>query len=117
MIDVRITLTLNILRNSGLLLHAKHCSWAIVRFSDNSSFSLAHNLVFSATYYSYDRYYYLKNSGSPDEQYGIAPAFAGEFNYYLGLKKTWLAFGEVFFAFEEKWFDCYVLNVVCFVLC
>ena len=38
LIDVRIMLPLNILRNSGLLLHAKHCSGAIVRFSDNSSF-------------------------------------------------------------------------------
>ena len=38
LIDVRITLPLYILRNSGLLLHAKHCSGAIVRFSDNSSF-------------------------------------------------------------------------------
>ena len=37
LIDVRITLPLNILRNSGLSLHAKHCSWAIVRFSDSSS--------------------------------------------------------------------------------
>ena len=37
LIDVRTTLPLNILRNSGLLLHAKHCSGAIVRFSDNSS--------------------------------------------------------------------------------
>ena len=37
LIDVRIRLTLNILRNSGLLLCAKHCSGAIVRFSDNSS--------------------------------------------------------------------------------
>ena len=35
LIDVRIMLPLNILRNSGLLLHAKHCSGAIVRFSDN----------------------------------------------------------------------------------
>ena len=32
-----LTLPLNILRNSDLLLHAKHCSGAIVRFSDNSS--------------------------------------------------------------------------------
>ena len=38
LIDVRIMLPLNILRNSGLLLHAKHCSGTIVRFSDNSSF-------------------------------------------------------------------------------
>ena len=37
LIDVRITLPFNILRNSGLLLHAKHCSRAIVRISDNSS--------------------------------------------------------------------------------
>ena len=40
LIDVRITLPLNILRHSGLLLHARHCSGAIVRFSDNSSFFL-----------------------------------------------------------------------------
>ena len=39
-IDDRITLPLNILRNSVLLLYAKHCSGAIVRFSYNSS--LAH---------------------------------------------------------------------------
>ena len=36
--EVRITLPLNILRHSGLLLHARHCSGAIVRFSDNSSY-------------------------------------------------------------------------------
>ncbi|KAL4219650.1 hypothetical protein ACF0H5_022222 [Mactra antiquata] len=46
-----------------------------------------------ATYYTFDRYYYLKNAGAPDEQYDVAPLFAGEFNYYLGLKRTWLAFG------------------------
>ena len=40
LIDVRITLLLNIARNYGHLLHAKHCSGAIVRFSDNSSFDL-----------------------------------------------------------------------------
>lgn len=44
------------------------------------------------TYYSFDRYYYLKKNGSPAEKYDVAPLFAGEFNYYLGLKKTWLAF-------------------------
>ena len=38
LIDIRITLPLNILRHSGLLLHARHCSGAIVRFSDDSSF-------------------------------------------------------------------------------
>ena len=32
LIDVRIRLPLNVLRSSGLLLHAKHCSRAIVRF-------------------------------------------------------------------------------------
>ena len=37
LIDVGITLPLNILRFCGLLLHARHCSGAIVRFSDNSS--------------------------------------------------------------------------------
>ena len=37
-IDVRIMLPFNMLRHSGLLLHARHCSWAIVRFSDNSIF-------------------------------------------------------------------------------
>ena len=36
LIDVRITLPLNILKHSGLLLHARHCRGAIVRFSDNS---------------------------------------------------------------------------------
>ncbi|XP_060561475.1 choline transporter-like protein 2 [Ruditapes philippinarum] len=44
------------------------------------------------TYYSFDRYYYLKKNGNPAEQYSVSPLFAGEFNYYLGLKKTWLAF-------------------------
>ena len=39
LIGVRITLPLKILRNSGLLLHAKHCSGAIVRFSDNTSYT------------------------------------------------------------------------------
>ena len=42
LIEVRITLPLNILRNSGLLLHAKHCIGALVRFSDNSSFLRNH---------------------------------------------------------------------------
>ena len=50
MIDVRITLPLNILRNSGLLLHAKLCSGAIVRFSDRSSFVLK---MMSAFYICY----------------------------------------------------------------
>ena len=35
--DDRITLPLNILRHSGLLLNARHCSGALIRFSDNSS--------------------------------------------------------------------------------
>ena len=39
LIDVRIALPLNILRHSGLYLHARHCSGAIVIFSDNSSYS------------------------------------------------------------------------------
>ena len=38
LINVRITLPLNILRHSSPLLHARHCSEAIVRFSDNSSY-------------------------------------------------------------------------------
>ena len=38
LIDVRIMLPHNFLRYSGLLLHAKHCSRAISRFSDNSSY-------------------------------------------------------------------------------
>ena len=46
------------------------------------------------TYYCFDRYYKLKNSGAPDEEYNVSPLFAGEFSYYLGLKKTWLAFGK-----------------------
>ena len=40
LIDFRITFPLNIQRNSGLLLHAKHCSGALVRFFDNSSIIL-----------------------------------------------------------------------------
>ena len=40
LIDVRIMLPLNILRHSGLLLHARHCSGAIVRFSDHSSLKI-----------------------------------------------------------------------------
>lgn len=46
-----------------------------------------------ATYYSFTKYYELKSSGSPDEEYNVSPLFAGEFSYYLGLKRTWLAFG------------------------
>ena len=46
------------------------------------------------TYYSFDRYYFMKKNGSPDKEYGVAPLFAGEFDYYLGLKRTWLAFGR-----------------------
>ena len=49
LIDVRITLPLNIPRHSGLLLHARHCSEAIVRFSDNSS--LFYNRKFSTKTY------------------------------------------------------------------
>ena len=60
----------------------------------------------TATYYSYERYYYLKNSGSPDSEYGVAPLFAGEFSYYLGLKKTWLAFGK----FSRYFCSVYFLN-------
>ena len=54
------------------------------------------SIISTATYYSFKEYYRLKNSGSPDEEYGISPLFAGEFNYYLGLKRTWLAFGMSF---------------------
>ena len=39
--------TLNILRHSGLLLHVRHCSGAIVRFYDNSSW---HNDCHCACY-------------------------------------------------------------------
>ena len=59
----------------------------------------------TATYYSYDRYYYLKNSGNPEAEYGVAPLFAGEFDYYLGLKKTWLAFG-MFAGYFSPLFYC-----------
>ena len=57
MIDVRITLPFNILRNSGLLLHAKHCSGAIVRFSDNSSLLLL--------YIAYEIVVYSVNNRGP----------------------------------------------------
>ena len=46
LIDVRITLPLNILRNSGLLLHVKHCSGAIVRYSDNSSLCFDNSRIY-----------------------------------------------------------------------
>ncbi|ESO92821.1 hypothetical protein LOTGIDRAFT_232925 [Lottia gigantea] len=45
-----------------------------------------------STYYCYSRYYHLKNLNSTAE-FGLAPAFVGNFEYYLSLKQTWLAFG------------------------
>ena len=48
----------------------------------------------SATYYSYSRYYKLKGEESPDQEYSVSPLFAGEFEYYLQIKKTWLAMGK-----------------------
>ena len=56
LIDIRIMLPLNILRNSGLLLHAKHCRGAIVRFSDNSSFLCPLHVTLSVhPYFTYVR--------------------------------------------------------------
>ncbi|XP_070182253.1 choline transporter-like protein 2, partial [Littorina saxatilis] len=47
--------------------------------------------VFSG-YYSYSRYYELKSSNITGE-FGLAQAFVLNFEYYLTLKQTWLAFG------------------------
>ncbi|KAH3792773.1 hypothetical protein DPMN_146272, partial [Dreissena polymorpha] len=45
-----------------------------------------------ATAWSYYRYYMMKNSETPQQEYSVAPLFAGEFSYYLQIRKTWLAF-------------------------
>ncbi|XP_076436398.1 choline transporter-like protein 2 [Babylonia areolata] len=47
--------------------------------------------VFSS-YYSYSRYYELK-SQNITEEFGLSQAFVLNFEYYLTLKQTWLAFG------------------------
>ncbi|KAL5013099.1 hypothetical protein ScPMuIL_011650 [Solemya velum] len=44
-----------------------------------------------ACYYSYTKYYELKNT--PDTVIGLSQAFTLNFSYYLDLKETWLAFG------------------------
>ncbi|KAL3871868.1 hypothetical protein ACJMK2_039840 [Sinanodonta woodiana] len=45
-----------------------------------------------ATYYSYTRYFELKNQNVTSEL-GLSQAFALNFSYYLSIKQTWLAFG------------------------
>ncbi|XP_059157346.1 choline transporter-like protein 2 isoform X2 [Physella acuta] len=44
------------------------------------------------TYYSYDKYYELKNMNATTE-FGLPQAFMFNFQYFLSLKQTWLAFG------------------------
>ncbi|XP_055896841.1 choline transporter-like protein 2 isoform X1 [Biomphalaria glabrata] len=51
-----------------------------------------YGLLSFACYYCYNEYYRLKALNATEE-YGISQAFAMNFNYYLSLKKTWLAFG------------------------
>ncbi|XP_052789549.1 choline transporter-like protein 2 [Mya arenaria] len=43
--------------------------------------------------WSYYRYYTMKNSETPAQEYNVAPLFSGEFEYYLQIRKTWLFFG------------------------
>ncbi|XP_076454555.1 choline transporter-like protein 2 [Babylonia areolata] len=47
--------------------------------------------IFSSVY-SYRRYYYLKSKNMTGE-FGLSQAFVLNFEYYLTLKQTWLAFG------------------------
>ncbi|XP_067661086.1 choline transporter-like protein 2 [Haliotis asinina] len=54
-------------------------------------FALLGLLGFS-TYYSYSKYYEMKTSNTTST-YGFSPSFAANFNYFLSLQKTWLAFG------------------------
>ncbi|WAR31027.1 CTL2-like protein [Mya arenaria] len=42
--------------------------------------------------WSYYRYYTMKNSETPAQEYNVAPLFSGEFEYYLQIRKTWLFF-------------------------
>ncbi|XP_050389089.1 choline transporter-like protein 2 [Patella vulgata] len=44
------------------------------------------------TYYSYRRYYDLKNQNFTEE-FSVREAFSFDIDYYLSLQKTWLAFG------------------------
>ncbi|CAI9716384.1 Hypothetical predicted protein [Octopus vulgaris] len=56
-------------------------------------------------YYTFNTYVELKNSGKEND-FGLTPAFAGNFEYYLGLEQTWLAAGII----------CSVIFVVCLLL-
>lgn len=33
-------------------------------------------------------------------EFGLAPAFVGNFEYYIGLKQTWLIAGKSFFSLK-----------------
>ena len=48
----------------------------------------------SGSYYSYNRYYELKSKNITGE-FGLSQAFVLNFQYYLSLKQTWLAFGQL----------------------
>ncbi|PVD22194.1 hypothetical protein C0Q70_17999 [Pomacea canaliculata] len=54
--------------------------------------ALLFGLIIFGTYYCYNQYYTLKNVNATTE-IGVSQAFATNFNYYLSLKQTWLAFG------------------------
>ncbi|CAG5121002.1 unnamed protein product [Candidula unifasciata] len=54
--------------------------------------ALVFGLLIFGSYYSYSEYYKLKKMNATSE-FGLSPAFAMNFRYYLSLKKTWLAFG------------------------
>ena len=47
----------------------------------------------SGSYYSYKRYYEIKSRNITGE-FGLSQAFVLNFEYYLTLKQTWLAFGQ-----------------------
>ncbi|KAL8625988.1 hypothetical protein ACOMHN_012580 [Nucella lapillus] len=49
-------------------------------------------LFIFSSYYSYSRYYELKSKNITGE-FGLSQAFVLNFEYYLTLKQTWLAFG------------------------
>lgn len=50
--------------------------------------------MFSGSYYSYRRYYDLKGKNLTSE-FGLSQAFVLNFEHYLTLKETWLAFGKL----------------------
>lgn len=62
-------------------------------FRDFAGLLCFHNVhVIVGTYYSYSKYYELKGQ-NVTATIGLDQLFTTNFNYYLSLKQTWLAFG------------------------